>query len=475
MINKIIKFLGREKYIISIFLVALLMRLLFLSPWLEDWDSVQFALALHTYSLTDHQPHPPGYPLYVMLGKLFYFFFRDDTQALTRLSALLGSLSTIPLYLLTKKMFNKQVAAISALLFILIPVSWVLSEAALTNVPGLFFLLAVIYLMYIFGGRARSLVAISFLGGIVLGVRFTELPIIVTLLAFLLLRRRKFKALLPTFLSFAAGVLTWMIPLAAITGPEEFLSSYGWIANYIIRHDALTGTGSAVSVDLLISRLGSLWKLLSTGYTKYFLLLSFFSLFIIFLQKGWREKLRYQFIIVWLLSYTLPLLFVYNLEVTRYTLPLAPPLAITVASLLTVPRKRIQVSLVALLVFVGVVILGQEGLSQAREFHSTIPPTIAPIQFVKENFNPQTTMVVSTFTYRQFQYYAPDFYNVKGDTVRKIPDIDQYDTVILDYLGIQDQDKKLADFKVSQKLNFAGNPRVFTRLPIVTLYILKKP
>ena len=32
------------------------------SRWLDDWDSVQFALALERLSLTEHRPHPPGRP-----------------------------------------------------------------------------------------------------------------------------------------------------------------------------------------------------------------------------------------------------------------------------------------------------------------------------------------------------------------------------------------------------------------------------
>src|SRR5690606_34691291 len=31
------------------------------SRWLDDWDSIQFALALERLSLTEHRPHPPGY------------------------------------------------------------------------------------------------------------------------------------------------------------------------------------------------------------------------------------------------------------------------------------------------------------------------------------------------------------------------------------------------------------------------------
>ena len=42
----------------------------FLSPGLEDIDSLNFALGLRDFDPTRHQPHPPGYPLFIALGKL---------------------------------------------------------------------------------------------------------------------------------------------------------------------------------------------------------------------------------------------------------------------------------------------------------------------------------------------------------------------------------------------------------------------
>ena len=37
---------------------------------LYNWDAVQFALALREFDVAKHQPHPPGYLLYVALGRL---------------------------------------------------------------------------------------------------------------------------------------------------------------------------------------------------------------------------------------------------------------------------------------------------------------------------------------------------------------------------------------------------------------------
>src|SRR5215211_7605767 len=54
----------------AIALAYLLAHLPFLAPSLEDIDSINFALGLHHFDPALHQPHPPGYPVYIALGRL---------------------------------------------------------------------------------------------------------------------------------------------------------------------------------------------------------------------------------------------------------------------------------------------------------------------------------------------------------------------------------------------------------------------
>src|SRR5687768_13394045 len=41
----------------------------YLAPSLEDIDSINFALGLREFDVASHQPHPPGYPVYIALGR----------------------------------------------------------------------------------------------------------------------------------------------------------------------------------------------------------------------------------------------------------------------------------------------------------------------------------------------------------------------------------------------------------------------
>src|SRR5215211_2527499 len=53
--------------IAAVYLVA---HLPSLAPSLEDLDSINFALGLHDFDPARHQPHPPGYPVYIALGRI---------------------------------------------------------------------------------------------------------------------------------------------------------------------------------------------------------------------------------------------------------------------------------------------------------------------------------------------------------------------------------------------------------------------
>ena len=50
--------------------VSLVAHLSLLPPTLEDLDSVNFALGVRYFDVAQHQPHPPGYPIFIALGKV---------------------------------------------------------------------------------------------------------------------------------------------------------------------------------------------------------------------------------------------------------------------------------------------------------------------------------------------------------------------------------------------------------------------
>ena len=77
-------------------LVFLAGHLPFLASTLEDVDSVNFALGLRDFDPGRHRPHPPGYPIYMALGKAANLVL-SEPRALSFWGALFGALSAFAL------------------------------------------------------------------------------------------------------------------------------------------------------------------------------------------------------------------------------------------------------------------------------------------------------------------------------------------------------------------------------------------
>ena len=77
-------------------LVFLAGHLPFLASTLEDVDSVNFALGLRDFNPGLHRPHPPGYPIYMALGKAANLVL-SEPHALAIWGALFGALSAFAL------------------------------------------------------------------------------------------------------------------------------------------------------------------------------------------------------------------------------------------------------------------------------------------------------------------------------------------------------------------------------------------
>lgn len=449
----------------------------FLSPWLEDWDSIQFALGIHEFSIANHQPHPPGYPLYILLARCLNLMLNNDTTTLTLLSAILNSLTIIPLYLLTKKMFDRQTAILTSIIFIFIPANWILSEIGISNIPGQFFYVLIIYFMYIKAGQIKYTPILSLLSGLILGVRLTEFPIIISLLSLIILSNFSIKLTLITTISFGLGFLIWFAPTLIMTGLSNYQAANSSTVAYLLKQANSHQYGIFIE-NLIFSRLVSFINLFYLGYTKYLTLFLFSLAFLSLISKNLRSKFKFKFIFVWLLSYLIPFLFLhtkyyYDLKLPQYVLPTVPPLTILAGYYL---KKTLEKNLIIKIVtittsFIVISTMINRSLEEISLRAKQAPPTIEPVLFTKKSFSPQHTTIISTFTYRQFQYYAPEFTNFNKENVNNNINSDY---VILDNLKLKDEIKSLKNYQLIDQKRFQNPQLHFSRLKETNIYILKQ-
>ena len=147
-------------------------RLVFRSRYLYDLDSVNFALALDAFDPALSQPHPPGYYLYVLAGRLFRVIFGDPNTAFVVLSVAASCGMAVAIYALAKNWYGVKAARYAGFLFVISPLCWFHGIVALTYIVEGFFSALLGYLCWeTYTGRRKSLAPSAIVLGLAVGFR----------------------------------------------------------------------------------------------------------------------------------------------------------------------------------------------------------------------------------------------------------------------------------------------------------------
>lgn len=204
--------------ILSLFFITISLRIPFVSKTLYDWDSIQFALATKNFNPALQYPHPPGYILYVYLGKLVNLFFKDVNLSFLTINIFFSALLTIILYLLVKEMFGKLTGIIASLFYLTAPLFWFQSEVALSYILGSFFACSLAFLCFkILKGGHQWIFLSSVILGVLGGIRQSLLIFMLPLWLFSIKKVNYKKILLSLFL-LAVVCLAWFIPTCLASG-----------------------------------------------------------------------------------------------------------------------------------------------------------------------------------------------------------------------------------------------------------------
>src|SRR3990170_3544257 len=151
---------------LSLSALTLLSRWPYRARMLYNWDAVQFALALKEYDVAKHQPHPPGYILYVGLGRLLNSFLHDPTLSYVVLAMLASAAATLVVYFLAAALYNRLTAVTAASLPAGSPLFWFYGSVGLTYAGEALFASSVAYFAYraLQGSRADAGLGALYLG-----------------------------------------------------------------------------------------------------------------------------------------------------------------------------------------------------------------------------------------------------------------------------------------------------------------------
>ena len=203
-----------------VFIGCIASRLLSTIYYIEDLDSLRFALSMIDYDVAKLQPHFPAYPVFCCIAKLLYVATRRYALAFS----LIGGLSTFFTIFFTLKIAKIQnttlLGKITIFLVFMNPLLWLVSNRYMPDAMGVAFLLASLYFTTRQAkSKERPLSeahnAIGFfLAGILIGIRLSYFPLLVPALVVQLKHSGRLKCIVAGVI----GVLVWFIPLLSITG-----------------------------------------------------------------------------------------------------------------------------------------------------------------------------------------------------------------------------------------------------------------
>ena len=195
------------------------------SHYLYDIDSVNFALALKRFDPSVHQPHPPGYFLYVCLGRLANLFTQDANAALVGISIVFSCGAGALIYVLADRWFGRHAARFAGLVFLFSPLAWFHGTVALTYMVEAFFSALTGSLCWrIHSGAARLILPGAIVVGVAAGFRPSSLLLLAPLFLFSLVHASR-KQAAAGIGALAATLLAWFIPMIRIGGGRPYLSS----------------------------------------------------------------------------------------------------------------------------------------------------------------------------------------------------------------------------------------------------------
>ncbi len=242
----------------------------FLSTSLEDIDSVNFALGVRDFDVATHRPHPPGYPVYIALGKIATTIggvgsgappSTIEARSLAGLSLLGGLLAIVCLYRVFACMCRRAPtdtapsavdyeALAATAITTSCPLFWYLGVRPMSDLPGLAVALAAqACLMSAWWRQApgadgdrrlspaetaasgRMIVTGAFLAALSIGLRSQTVWFTAPLLVLVLfdrVGRGVAGALIGSSVMFVAGGLAWGIPLLVASGGlNAYLAALG--------------------------------------------------------------------------------------------------------------------------------------------------------------------------------------------------------------------------------------------------------
>jgi hypothetical protein len=410
-----------QRALAALALIFALAHVPFLAPSLEDIDSVNFALGVRDFDVAAHRPHPPGYPVYIFLGKVATAIgglaanaapSLVEAKALAVLSLLAGLLAIVCLYIVFssfsdappslrvgERLRSLDVTAFAATAIVVsCPLFWYLAVRPMSDLPGLAVALAAQACLMvawwkqtpavggdrrlsapIMSASGRMIVIGAFLAALSIGLRSQTVWYTLPLLLLVLMDRigrGVAGAMIGAGVMFVAGGLVWGIPLLVASGGlNAYLAALGTQAgeDFAAGEMLYLNPNPRAAAFGLIRTFIDPWD--STALAAVVLILAAAGV----VQLLWRDRRSLAAIIALVVPYLVFHLVFQDTSFVRYALPLVPAVAFLAVRGVSLVSIRAVPVVAALLSIAGVAIASPVLVAYGSE----ASPTLRALQAMK--------------------------------------------------------------------------------------------
>ena len=329
-------FKSQNSYLL-LFILCVISRLLTSINYLEDIDSMRFALSLFDYNIVELRPHFPGYPVFCFFAKIIYLI----TGSVQFTFSIIGGISIfIIIYysdLLFKLLTGKTSYHLLILLFIS-PLLWNLGNRYMSDLFGLSLLLVTTYylLLYINSRDRKKLFIAFFTFGLLAGVRVSFLPFLIPIFFYVLFISSK-KNISQSLFVILSSILIWFIPLILISGLDNLYNIsinhinghfYKWGGSVLTNNSSYLFRFEKIIESIWADGLGGWWKgrNIITVFVSFGWILSFyFSLLNIYKIKKYKSRKLIFLLIISIIFYLIWIFLFQNIIYKpRHIIPFIP-------------------------------------------------------------------------------------------------------------------------------------------------------
>ena len=376
-----------------------------------EGDELLFAAAITKFDPWSSRPHPPGYPLYVGLGK-FAALFTDPFHALVALSVIASVIGFIALAITFRELLqDRDLAVCGALIFYFSASMLVHGTLPLSDGPAIMFVALMLWAATAFPDRVteRRAIALGLAASAAIGTRPQLVVSVLPLLLILLIWTRSIRKIVAGVIAFTILSIAWFAPLMdAAGGWTKLMLWEGRQASYVAAHDAAMSRGAATTNVILTRFVTHPWGPKWIAFP--LMLFVLFGLFVV-IRKPKRPLIPIAIFAA--LQFIFAIYVMDPADGARYSLPHMIAIALLVAAGLDLVRKSTQMQAAPWIAFI---VLAAASLAYTWPIVGTrrvVPsPPAAAAAYANSHFPPNTVIAYELSLRPHAEHLMPRFASV---------------------------------------------------------------